>query len=161
VWYRPGLLQFLEHASKFCEIVIFSSGCSTYVNSIVRKLDPNGEYINRSFNSDHLTYYEFEGDFEDGDEPGEFKIKDITPFITGEHRRHVSKIIIVDDLIHNFPNYLSNVIPIARFEGSADDQELLKLLAFLQRLAQEENPVAEIKRRFDLRGQVDSFIAHN
>lgn len=51
-----------------------------------------------------------------------------------------------------FCRALTYVIPIEPYFGRVDDQELPKLLDFLQRLPPEETAVAEIKKIFGLEG---------
>jgi TFIIF-interacting CTD phosphatase-like protein len=155
VWYRPGLLQFLAHASEFSEIIIFSAGKPAYVEAVVKAIDPRSEVIGRFFSAANVTYYENSLVECDGQD---FGLKDISGFLYGEHPRSRSKVIIVDDMPSYHAKYLSNVIPIEPYLGEADDQELPQLLEFLQRLVREEDALAAIKRKFGLSELLERYV---
>jgi len=48
---------------------------------------------------------------------------------------NIEQTLIVDNRSANFVNSLDNGVPILPFDGSEDDQELLKLTTYLERIA--------------------------
>jgi hypothetical protein len=42
---RPKVKEFLERVSKFCELWVYTSGCTEYAGKVVKCLDPKGKYF--------------------------------------------------------------------------------------------------------------------
>eukprot|EP00884_Botryococcus_braunii_P013375 jgi/Botrbrau1/22038/Bobra.0024s0051.2 len=154
IWFRPGLLEFLDAASKLFEVVIFSAGGEVYIQNVLNKVDPEGKYIDCMFTSKHLHSYKAPSNIE-------IKIKDISEFFSGGNPRQEQRVVIVDETLTVFAKHLRNVVPIVPFLGHADDDELPKLLEFLKTLVELDDVREGIVKKYNLPGHLRRFCRQN
>ena len=51
VFLRPGLSEFLDRASQFSELVLFTAGLEGYANPVIDRIDPRGRITHRLYRS--------------------------------------------------------------------------------------------------------------
>lgn len=120
IWKRPHLISFLEEASKIYQIVVFTSSVSIYANKVVDLIDPRRSYIRKCISREYCTVTP----------NSKIYLKDLRIFKSVP----ISQIILVDNSILAYSYHLFNGIPIIPFFGQEGDQELIKLLKYLQTL---------------------------
>lgn len=108
----------LDTLSKVFEIMIFTAASKEYAQEIRKLIDPENQYISHMFTREDCLQTK------DG-----FFIKDLR--VIG---RDLSKVVIVDNLVHSFGLQLDNGIPIIDFKGEIDDEELYYLMEYLLEL---------------------------
>uniref|UniRef100_A0ACD5TK72 Uncharacterized protein n=1 Tax=Avena sativa TaxID=4498 RepID=A0ACD5TK72_AVESA len=116
---RPGVDDFLRAAAEAFEVVIFTAGLEQYASLVLDRLDPAGALIA------HRLYRGACRDDGDGR-----LVKDLSA--TG---RALSCAIIVDDNPNAYALQPENALPVAPFIDDADDQELQKVMGFLDAAA--------------------------
>ncbi|KAJ3436849.1 ctd nuclear envelope phosphatase [Anaeramoeba flamelloides] len=116
VYKRPYVDQFLKQASKWFNIVIFTSSLQVYADPIIDFLDPNQQVKERLFRE---SCEQLAGNW----------IKDLSVLFT-----RFDRCVIVDNSPVAFTRNWENGIPIRTWDGDPLDKELKKLLTFLDGL---------------------------
>lgn len=157
VWYRPGLMEFLDTVSKHFEIVVFSAGDKRYVEWNISMIDPQKKYISTVFTCEDMSKYMLSRKRRRGVPEDEITLmlaKNIKGFFRGRHPRHRKRLVCVDDQIPYFVLNLGNVLPIREFRGDANDSQLMELCKFLISLVEAKDVREEIRKRCDLLAHV-------
>ncbi|KAG2328062.1 hypothetical protein Bca4012_037102 [Brassica carinata] len=118
---RPGVDAFLEHLSKFYEIVVYSDQMDMYVHPVCEKLDPNY----------HIRYR---------------LARNATKYENGKHYRDLSKlnrdpkkIMYISGNAFDTSLQPENCVPIKPYKLESDDTALVDLIPFLEYVAR-NNP---------------------
>ncbi|XP_073013736.1 uncharacterized protein [Typha latifolia] len=125
---RPGVDEFLRKAAAAFEVVVFTAGLKEYASLVLDRLDPAGEVICHRLYRDSCK--EMEGRF----------VKDLS--ITG---RGLDMAVIVDDNPNAYMLQPENAIQVTPFVNDLGDQELRKVIRFLEVAALFEDTREAIK----------------
>ena len=118
------------------EIVIFTASSKDYAEEIIKKLDPNNEYIDFILSREDCMVTR-----------NGFYLKDLRIL----KDRKLTDMIIVDNLAHSFGFQVDNGIPILEWTGNQNDQELLHLQELLAEANTHEDVRKYLKKRLGLR----------
>ena len=129
---RPGLLEFLEFASKNFELVVYTASEKIYADAIINYIEKDKKYFSMRLYRNSCIFIE----------PGLF-IKDLrifTPY------RKMEDIILVDNSLFAFCNQLNNGILITSFFEDKTDNFLQNLEGYLE-MIKNVNDIREINKQ--------------
>ncbi|XP_048470180.1 CTD small phosphatase-like protein 2 isoform X2 [Rhincodon typus] len=116
---RPYCREFLENLSQFYEIILFTTATKDYVDKLLDILDPRRRLIRHRLYRKHCVCVQ--GNY----------IRELTTL-----GRDLAKTVFVDTSAETFSCQVSNGIQIKSWLKDPKDQELRKLIPFLQKLAE-------------------------
>ncbi|CAM9853539.1 unnamed protein product, partial [Heterosigma akashiwo] len=136
---RPHLDAFLRAVGRRWEVVVFTAARPAYARALLDRLDPGGQLVeHRLFRGACLPV-------------GRLFLKDLA--LLG---RDLRRTVLVDDAPHAYALQPDNGVPILGWRGErADDDELRKLLPFLDGLAGAEDVRPVVRRQFGTRRLVE------
>jgi len=137
VYKRPNLNEFITRLEKSYEIAIWSSAGNDYVNSIIEQLELNVkiQFIwgrNEATQKRQLNDY-----YETGNDTEYYYVK---PLKKVKRKGYdLERILIIDDSPHKSKLNYGNAIYPKPYKGETEDNELLKLIDYLESIKDEPN----------------------
>merc|ERR1712070_289544 len=134
---RPYLLEFLTRVSTSFEVVVFTASQRVYADKLLHYLDPQQTlFEHRLFREACLPV---QGNY----------VKDLTVL-----NRDLSRCILVDNSPYAYGYQIDNGIPIVSWYDQEDDEELVKLIPFLETLKDLQDVRPLIRSTFQTYKQV-------
>lgn len=125
---RPYLDQFLAYANKNYDLMVWSASSREYVCQVVTHLL-----------SDIPLVYVYSGERcttkwnQFSDEPNPYVIKDLRKIWRRDNPYTKRNTLVLDDTPKTYLRNYGNAIPIDRYNGGANDTELLRVIEVLKR----------------------------
>ena len=128
---RPGLYEFLDFASKYFDLCVFTASDQDYADAIINYIEKDKKYFKLRLYRNNCIFIE----------PGLY-IKDLRIF---NSCRNLKDIIILDNSLFSFANQLNNGILITSFFDDKDDTFLNNAKEYLEYIQNEED-IREINK---------------
>ena len=133
IFLRPGLQFFLENASKYFEIGIFTASVHEYADTVINYIDPENKYIKfRLYRNNCINV----GDL--------LLVKNLNILKDVP----LKKIILVDNNMYSFAPQLNNGILINSFINDKSDSELSNVLSYLMNYIYPAEDVRKVNKEF-------------
>ena len=139
IYRRPHLDPFLQTTARTYDLAVWSSASADYVRGVVAALFPDASRLAFAWASDRCTPRY------DAERQERFWLKNLKKV-----RRlgyPLERVLMVDDSPEKLSQHYGNHIRVHPFTGDPADDELLRLMPFLERLATAEN-VRVIEKRY-------------
>lgn len=136
VCFRPFVSECLEKLSKSFEIFVFTASHSCYADVVCDYLDPKGKIFAARFYRESCIVSEG------------LYIKDLRIFAN----RKIKDIVLVDNTLHCAAYQIDNCVPIISWFCDKSDQELVKLVSYLQEIEMVDDVRVVNRRYFNLSG---------
>ena len=137
---RPNLEDFLDEASKLCDLVIFTSAAESYARAVWQSIDPARRCMTL------LTRDACE--LENG-----VHLKDLSRL-----GRPLEQVVLLDDNAGSFLRQLDNGMPISAFFGDPADRGLASMIPLLHSLAVAADVRPVLRARFRIQqNMLDDF----
>ena len=133
IFLRPGVKEFLDEASKYFEIGIFTASVKEYADAVINYLDPENKYIKFRLYRNNCVII--------GDS---LTIKDLRIL----KNIKLKNVILVDNNIYSFASQLKNGILINSFINDKKDSELSSVLFYLINYIFPADDVREVNEQF-------------
>ena len=133
IFLRPGVNFFLETASKYFEIGVFTASVPEYADAVINYLDPENKFIKFRLYRDNCINV---GDL--------LRVKNLNIL----KNVPLKKIILVDNNMYSFAPQLSNGILINSFINDKNDSELSNLLSYLLNYIYPAEDVRKVNEEF-------------
>lgn len=131
VYKRPGVNKFLETCFDWFEVGIWTSATADYSEEILKNLMSNISRISFLWCRDKCTRrFDYET-------LREYYLKDIKKLKKKGYK--IEKIIVIEDSRQAVQRNYGNAIIVQEYQGETNDDELLKLLRYLEKLGTVEN----------------------
>jgi TFIIF-interacting CTD phosphatase-like protein len=130
---RPHTTEFLKKLRESFEIGVFTSLPEEISLEIMAQLDPSNQYFQYLIHSEYCMRTK----------SGRF-VKDLRII----QNRSLDHMVILDPHVSNFGLQLSNGVPVVKWTGDKNDNELIYLQQYLSQLAQSSCITEELKVRF-------------
>lgn len=130
---RPGLDEFLKGMKPLYELIVFTAGTQDYADPIIDAIEKEGKFFEKRLYRQHAVIIE------------NLFVKDLSKL-----GRDLSKVIIIDNMPHNFRLQKDNGIYIKNFYGEdKSDTTLFDLMPILKDIASDKNNDVrkELKRK--------------
>ena len=130
VYKRPNLDEFINRLDKSFDIAIWSSAGNDYVNSIIEQLELNIE-VQFIWGRNEATQKRLLNDYyETGNDTEYYYVK---PLKKVKRKGYdLERILIIDDSPHKSKLNYGNAIYPKPFKGEIEDNELIKLIEYLE-----------------------------
>jgi import inner membrane translocase subunit TIM50 len=112
---RPGIQKFLNEIGQYYEIIVFGTEDSTFVEEVINKIDKSESLVRYKLGKEATCY-----------EHGRY-VKDLRYI-----NRNMKNVIVIDYDIDGIKNDKYNTIILPKFEGDANDRELITIIPFLK-----------------------------
>ncbi len=139
VYKRPGVDHFLESCLDWFEVGIWTSATRYYAEEIIKNLIGDISRISFLWCRERCTR---RFDYSTREE---YYLKDIKKLKRRGY--NIEKIIIIEDSRQAVQRNYGNAIIVQEYRGEANDDELVKLLLYLEKLGTAEN-VRTIEKRY-------------
>jgi Dullard-like phosphatase family protein len=133
IFLRPGVNFFLETASKYFEIGVFTASVPEYADAVINYLDPENKYIKFRLYRDNCINV---GDL--------LRVKNLKIL----KNVPLKKMILVDNNMYSFAPQLENGILINSFINDKNDSELSNLLSYLLNYIYPAEDVRKVNEEF-------------
>lgn len=141
---RPHTTEFLEYASKKFNLLLFTAGVKSYVDSIMKFIDPKDTYFKLKLYRDSCLEY------------NSFFIKDLNILSTFG----LKDMILVDNCIFSFSRNLRNGVLVSSFYSNKEDIELLDLKDYLENSLLDAKDVREVNESVYGLDAIKSCLIH-
>jgi carboxy-terminal domain RNA polymerase II polypeptide A small phosphatase len=151
LYLRPGVRAFLAHASRHYELAVWTSSSPAYARAVTNVLFGTGDEPAFVWASDRCTLRrDVESDVWCQSKP-----------LHKVRRRgyDLRRVLVIDDSPEKHTRNYGNLIAVRPFEGDPDDDELLLLSAYLERLSCEPDFRRIEKRNWRRRLAAENGIA--
>lgn len=132
---RPYLMECLQEANQYMQVIVFTASHQTYADAILDYLDPQGTLFQYRMYRQHCVQT-----------PEGYYVKDLRVIMN----REMKDMVLVDNSVYSFAYQIDNGIPIISYYDDPRDEELLHLMYYTKCLSECEDVRDKNRTAFEL-----------
>ncbi len=147
IYKRPGLDSFLSAVAERFQLAVWTSATADYAHEVIARILPPTVKLEFAFCRENCTR-RLHSEYNET-----HYVKNLNKLRKKGYR--LEKVLVIDDSAEAYALNYGNVIPVTKYRGEQNDDELLMLLKFLEQIGSVED-VRKVEKRYWRQGTFEA-----